>query len=438
MGKLALLIIILFMAALAVFAVQNNDATTVEFPYYGVYEVSKIGLVLMSTASGALVMLIVFAIRDTRRFIATYQFQKRQKKEEKIHALYSKAVNAILAENDPEARDALEDILREEPEHSDALLRLGDLSFGKGLYEDAFGYYMRAYASSSKNLEVIFSLEKVKERTGRWAEALNYIDDILEIDPDNISALHKKRFLLEKEGRWHDLMEVQKAALKYAHTEKERQAEQAVLLGYRYEAARDSLEKGEMEKANKAFRAILREDKSFVPAYLGVAEAMLQEGESEDAVSFLEKGYEQAPSMLILARLEDMLIGLGEPSRLIRLYRSAISRRPQDASLKFFLGKLYYRLEMVDDAFETLSSLEAAESYPETSWLMGELYMRRGQCDRAVKEFRKSMDSRKALRFPYCCGSCGHLTEEWSGRCPGCGRWNTFKIDVHGTCKVQA
>jgi lipopolysaccharide biosynthesis regulator YciM len=438
MGKLAILIIILFLAALAVFAVQNNDATTVDIPFYGVQQISKIGLVLISTASGALVILLVFAIRDTRRFIATYHYQKRQKKEEKIHSLYSKAANAILAESDAEARDALEDILKEEPEHTDALLRLGDVSYGTGRYEDAFGYYMRAFASNPKNLEVLFSLEKVKERTGRWAEAISYIDEILEIDPDNMGALHKKRYLLEKEGRWHDLMEVQKSAMKHARNDRERQEEQAVLLGYRYEAARDSLEKGELEKANKGFRSIIREDKHFVPAYLGVAESMLQEGESEAAVSFLEKGYEQAPSMLILARLEDMLIGLGEPSRLIRLYRTAISRSPQDATLKFFLGKLYYRLEMVDDAFETLSSLDTAESYPELNQLMGELHMRMGQCDRAVEEFRKSMDSRKTLRFPYCCGSCGHFSEEWSGRCPSCGKWNTYKIDVHGTCKVQA
>jgi uncharacterized integral membrane protein len=65
MGKLAILIIILFLAALAVFAVQNNDATTVNIPFYGIQQISKIGLVLISTASGALVILLVFAIRDT-------------------------------------------------------------------------------------------------------------------------------------------------------------------------------------------------------------------------------------------------------------------------------------------------------------------------------------------------------------------------------------
>src|SRR3954466_15781312 len=24
------------------------------------------------------------------------------------------------------------------------------------------------------------------------------------------------------------------------------------------------------------------------------------------------------------------------------------------------------------------------------------------------------------------CSSCGHQTPRWSGRCPGCGEWNTF------------
>ena len=256
------------------------------------------------------------------------------------------------------------------------------------------------------------------------------------MDPDNLSALYKKRSLLERDGRWDEIIDVQKAVLKHDFTDKYRQREQANSLGYKYEYARDSMERGELEKANKGFRVLLREDKDFVPAYLGIAEVMLREEDTEGAVNFLEKGYEQTSSPIILARLEDVLINLGEPSRLIRTYRSAVSNNPQDNMLRYFFGKLYYRLEMIEDAFNTLSSPDMTDSYPELYQLRGELYLRRNQYEEAAAEFKKSADMKGALRLPYCCSGCGHLSQEWAGRCPGCGRWNAYQFNLHGACKV--
>lgn len=436
MGKLAVFIFIVVLGVFAAFAVVNNEPTTLRVPMGAVYEIPKIGLLLFSGVFGALAMLVVFMIRDTRRFMATYQFQKKQKKDERLHALYSKAVNAILAIDDARARDALEEILKVDSEHTDALLRMGDISAMKEQYAEAVGYYRRAHASNPKNIEALFSIETMLRRTGRWTDALNCVEEILDIDADNLTALYRKRSLLEREGRWDELIDVQKTVLRHEFTDKERQKEQAALMGYRYEHARDTLERGELEKANKGFRQILREDKNFMPAYLGLAEAMLRESDEEGAVDFLEGGYRQTGSLIILARLEDMLINLGEPSRLIRTYRTSLSENPSNSKLRFFFGKLYHRLEMIDDAFETLSAMDTAEAYPEYHQLMGELYLRRNQCEKAVAELKKSIDMKKTFRLPYCCGSCGSRWDEWSGRCPSCGKWNTYEFNLHGLCKA--
>lgn len=436
MGKLTTFILVVFIGVIALFAVSNREVTTVAIPFGDVYEIPKISLILFSSAFGAVIMLLVFMVRDTRRFIATYKLQRKQKKEDKVHKLYSTALNAILANNEIEAKGSLSEILKEEPEHTDTLLRLGDIAFMEESFDDALGYYRRALSVDSKNIEALFSIVRVMETLGRWQEALAYIEEILDIDPDNLSALYKKRFILEKDGKWDELIDVQKTILKHEHTEKERQREQSNLLGYRYEQARDNIEKGEIEKANKEFRAILRMDKNFIPAYLGLTETMLRAGETEDALNFLEKSYEQTSSLIILNRLEDELINLGEPSRLIRIYKTAISNNPQDMMLRFFLGKLYYRLEMVDDAFETLRSMDKEESHPPIYQLLGELYLRRHQCEMAVEEFKKTMNMKRALRLPYLCSFCHYMSDDWSGRCQQCGNWNTYQFSVHGTCKA--
>jgi tetratricopeptide (TPR) repeat protein len=270
MGKLAVLFVIVVIGVLALFAVYNNEPTTLTVPFGEVYDMPKIGLILFSTAFGALAMLILFFIRDTRRMVSTYQYQKLQKKDEKLHSLYSNALNAILADDEAGASELLEDMLKVEAEHTDALLRLGDLAAWKERYEEAKEYYKRALSSNPQSLEAMFSLQRVAEKTGAWADALNYVDEILELDTDNLSALYRKRSLLERDARWDELLDLQKAILKHEQDEKDRQREQANLMGYRYEYARDSLEKGELEKAGKGFRTVLKEDKKFVPAYLGV------------------------------------------------------------------------------------------------------------------------------------------------------------------------
>jgi lipopolysaccharide biosynthesis regulator YciM len=159
---------------------------------------------------------------------------------------------------------------------------------------------------------------------------------------------------------------------------------------------------------------------------------LLREGETEEAINLLEKSYEQTLSMIVLLRLEDLLISVGEPLRLIRIYKNNISKNPLDPIIKFFLGKLYYRLEMIDDAFETMASIDTGGTiYPEMHQLMGNLYMKRHQMDRAMHEFKKALDAHKcAFSLSYSCKNCAYTASEWSGRCTSCRQWSTYQLNL--------
>ena len=437
MGKLSIFIFVLFFAGLAVFAIFNKELITMQVPFGDVYEIPKFALILLSSVVGMLAMLVYFAIRDTKKFIDNWQSQKKQKQDIKVQELYSRALNSILAHNEAAAREALEGILAEEPDHVDALLRLGDTYVSEDDFQKANTFYLKAKMINPQNLETLFAMENSLEKTGRWSEALKYLEDILDIDDANLTAMYRKRAILERQGRWDELVYLQKAILKHEHTDKDKKRENQNLIGYKYEYGRNSLENNQREKAKKAFKTVLRLDRDFIPATLGLAEVMLREGESEEAVNLLEKAYENSSSKIVLARLEDLLIGLGEPSRLINIYRSSISRNPNDPVTKFFLGKLFYRLEMVDDAFEILSGIDTGPiQYPELHLLLGNLYMRRNQPEKAAGEYRKVIEIKKSVRLPYCCGQCGHSSDEWAGRCPDCRHWNTYRFNPDGTCSA--
>lgn len=437
MGKLSIFIIVLFFGVVALFSINNHEVTSVKVPFGAVYEIPKIALILISSGIGFLATLFLFAIRDTKKFIDNWQYQKEKKQDMKVQELYSKALNALLGRNEESASAALEDILKEKPGHIDALLRLGDIAAAEDDYQKANNYYLKAKNIQPKKLETLFALEALMEKTGRWSEAMEYLENILDIDDSNLSAMYKKRGILERQGKWDDLVYLQKAILKHEHSEKDKKRENQNLVGYKYEYGRYSIENNQFEKAKKAFKTVLRLEKDFIPAILGLAEVMLIEGDSEEAVNLLEKSYENTHSTIVLVRLEDLLINLGEPSRLIHIYKNSISKNPNDPVIKFFLGKLFYRLEMIDDAFEVLSGIDTGGTvYPELHQVLGNLYMRKNENEKAAQEFKKAINMKLPMRLPYCCKQCGYTADEWSGRCPDCRIWDTYQFNLEGTCKA--
>lgn len=436
MGKIITAIFILFLGILTYFAILNQDYVTIKLTKELGYSIPKVVLVLFSATAGAFVMLFVYTIRDTKRLINNIQTQKRQKRQEKVQSLYSKAIGEIYAGKNEIASDTLKEVLAEDPRDLQSLLRLGELAVKSRDYKGAEGYFKRVLSADPENVEALLKLVDVKEDTGADEEALGYIDDLLDLDPGNKAALYRKRLLLEKGRRWDDLIYLQKEILKNSKPGSETKAEERLITGYYYEFGRSSLESGSIEKAKKSFKTALKYNKDFIPAHLGLAEVMIQEEGSEDAVNYLEKIYQQYKSLIVLARLEDLLLGVGEPSRLIRIYRNSLTERPSDSSLAFFMTKLYYRLEMLDDALEVMEGIDNQSAFPELARIRGAIYLKRGEAEKAAEEFSSGLDKKK-LRLPYCCSACGESEDKWSGRCPSCGEWDTYYFNIHGACKVR-
>lgn len=131
--------------------------------------------------------------------------------------------------------------------------------------------------------------------------------------------------------------------------------------------------------------------------------------------------------MIILHRLEELFLDQGEPGEIIRVYQEALQHNPQDPVLQFYLGKLYYRLEMVDEAFEILSTIEGPQDYLlDYHKIMANLFLRKQQFEQAIVELKKALGFKKRVVVPYICTQCRQESAEWSGRCRGCARWNTL------------
>lgn len=415
---------------------ENKEPIILKIPFGSAYEMPKIGLILLSVSFGAFFVFLVFFIRDTVNLVSKIQFQKKQKKEEKIKEYYAKALNAIMRDKLSEAKDALQEILKEEPEHIDALIRLGDLAMKEEDFKTALKYYKKAYEFDPKNIVPLLSIENMMEKMNDNELALKYIEQILSIEPDNLLAHYKMRNILEKMEKWQDLINIQKKIIKIAPNTK-KQEEENRLIGYSYEYGRVSLEQGDYDNAERIFTTLIKSNPYFIPSYLGMIEVLISKGEIEEALNLIEKAYNEKKSKILLLRLEDLLISIGDPKRLIQFYIKAINESPNDNELKILLGRLYYRLEMIDDAIEILSSIDPAScTNPMLNCIKGLLYLRRNQINKALAEFKELCPENKVSSINYKCKVCHSIFDEWAGRCSFCGEWNSFGIDFRG-CEIS-
>ncbi len=438
MTKLAVFLFIVFVAVMGYLLILNNETVTLKLSENYIYEIHKIALILFSIVIGALSMLAIGAVRDARRYIESWQNHRQHKKNLKVQEYYSKGLDAFFACRYEEATELFNRILEDDPTNVNTLLRRGDITFNTGDLIKAKDFYMKAKEIRPQSVEALFSLEKVFEAEQKWQEALRYLGNILEIDEENPKALYRKRGIYEINKNWEALLDIQYKILKTDISQKEKQKEHKNLLGYKYELGRYYLEEGNVDKAKKILRAIIKLDKDFIAAYLTLAELYISEGDVEEAENILIKGYEATPAVLVfLVRLEDFFITVGEPGRIIELYQKAIQKNPKDLTLQFFLAKLYYRLEMIDYAFETIMGIDTTTvDYPDLHILLGDIYERHTQFDKAAKEFKKALKAERPFFVPFCCAHCSYTSKDWIGRCPECKQWNTLALDVSGTCKI--
>jgi lipopolysaccharide biosynthesis regulator YciM len=430
--SILVILVVLFVVLLSEF---NQGIITFNILPSKSYDISKSTLFLISLATGAGVIFILYLLRDVRKFLRGLSVQREQKKRSKIQELYTKGLNSLLAKRNREAMSFFQKVLAIDPNHVDSLLRMGISLLREKNPQEAILLHQKALSLDSDNQEVMFSLAADYEEAKRYDEAFKVYKEILSRDSSNLTALIRMRDLYQRLNHWEDLYETQRQLLANPLSPAEQEVEHRKLVGFKYEFGRSRLEAGDVERARKIFRGVIKLDKDFIPAYLGLGEVYLEEDKVKEAGELWEKAYKMTSSSLLLHRLEDLYLKQGEPGKVIEIYKQAVNWKSQDITLKFFLGKLYYRLEMVDEAFDILSSVDWGDKeFRDVHKLLGNIYLRRGSLGLAASEFKKALGFRKQIIIPYVCSNCNLRTTDWSGRCPNCGKWNTLGVNLEKSC----
>ena len=438
MAKIIVLIVILFLAVMGVLAYFNSGTVDLTVWKDVTHSVPVVALILASTAVGIFTMFIIYAIRDARRYYDIWQVQRQHKKEAKVQDSYSKGLEAYYASRYKEARELFTGVAASVPNHVNAMLRMGDIAYAEKDFAGAKDYYLRAIEVKPRSIEVLLSLVKTADVQQKWQDSLKHLNTILEIDDENIKILHKKRSILEQRKNWEELVELQGKILKIKLSPEDEASENARLTGYKYELGRSYVESGDTDKAIKSLKAIIKHDENFTAAYLALADVYKKDGNAKEADGLLLKGYEVTQSLVILAVLEDNYISEGEPGTIIDIYQKTLQKDPKNAKLRFLLAKLYYRLEMIDHVMDTIDAVDPVTlDFPDVHLLLGSVYERRSENEKALEEFKKALNADQPLVVPYCCSKCNFTSMNWSGCCPECYSWNSLILDIDEACDLR-
>jgi len=378
---------------------------------------------------GGFFVFLVTLFVDARRAFQLWRSSKRERIEGRIRERYSDALEEMLRGNTPQAKEILSKILVKRPQHLPAYLSLANIYHLEGNYREAVDILNRAKVVNPDRLELLFDLVKNYLGLKKYDSALEILDHILARDGSNREALRKKREIHIVMGDWDEAYQTQKNVVKLTKEKDYAPTEKKILSGMEYKFAEEQAQKGNFKEAEKALREILKEDANFFPAYVSLGDVLQRQGFPEEAGQTWRKAWEASGNPVFLERLESLYLSMGQPQKALDFYRDCMRQRPEDSVLRFFFGRLLFRLEMVDEAIDQLRELETAGVlFPELYILMGQAYHRRKDFARSMESYEKALETKKLAVPAYQCSSCGRSRAEWSGFCENCHGWGTFSI----------
>jgi tetratricopeptide (TPR) repeat protein len=241
-----------------------------------------------------------------------------------------------------------------------------------------------------------------------------------------------------KQKQWGVADQLQAKIEKMLTLSTEQEAAQATALGIRFEVGCEQMARGESKEAIASFTSVLKRDESFVPAYLKLGETQMNAGDTDEALDTWGKGYRTTGSTELLAAVQNHYLRAEQPEDAIGTWKQAIVLSENEAPLRYCLGKLYYRLFMLDEALKEFRLMEDAVSgLPSLHVYIARVLESKGDFKEALSKNKTVLSEVGGLMEDYSCSSCQERFSEWRHNCDYCGKWNTIKLDVRAAARPE-
>jgi lipopolysaccharide biosynthesis regulator YciM len=334
----------------------------------------------------------------------------------------------LLAHGLPgQARQVLEGVLKERGDHEGAQLLLGEALLKLGDHDASVKHLEACCLARPQSVEFQYLLAEALLGARRRDAAVTVLKGLAGDHPKHaLRALRRLRALYVDGGSWDEALDVHKRLVSRFPAELN-QAERAQGAALLYQTGMAKAEADQFKEAVQVFQQVLKEDTSFVPAYLGLGRCMILQDQEPQGLEIWLEGFRATGEGAFLQEIEDYFIQCGKPEEGLTVLRRVAATSQFVTTAKFFLGKMLYRLEILDEALVHFQEVKAQVVYsPILYFFMAKIHARRGRLDQALTEYRQLLRNLGILRQRFECSSCGQKAPDYLDRCEGCGSWNTL------------
>lgn len=325
-----------------------------------------------------------------------------------------------------EARALLETILEQRKEHLPARLLLGEILLKSGDAEAAVKLFETLCLDEPELVEARYQLAEALVAVRNREAAIAVLRKLASDEPKKaLRAWRRLRALHMDAHAWDEALEAHKK-LQAAFAAELTQGERAQGAALAYQVGMAKVEADQFKDAALIFQQVVKEEPEFVPAYLSLGRCMILQDQEAQGLEIWLEGFRKTGEGTFLQEIEDYFIQLGRPEDGLGLMRRVAATSKHSTTAKFFLGKMLYRLEILDEALELFQEVRSQVVYsPILFFFMAKIHSRRGRLDAALNEYRQLLRNLGVLKLRFECAVCGHKTQDYADRCDNCGSWNS-------------
>ena len=434
-----ILVLLCVLWGIAAMWTANRDVLRQPVALWGSTSTTVAWLLVAFLATGVVGTVLLGGAREFSLMIERSRLRKAGRKYEEIEEEYSRGLVAVVEGRDDEALAHFRKVLEWDSRHFNTLIKIGEVLRGQERYGEAIEYHHKAHHLKEDNTRPLYSLVDDYEAKGDMDQARVVLGKIIAINKNSVAAWRKLRSVHMKEGNWKKAQEAHDRAVKRSGpNDPQYSDDQRNGIGIRYEIASARLGEGKAREAVGLLRRIIKDDGRFIPAHVKLGKAFAEQGNEAEACQAWFSGFEATGSPIFLTVLEEYYLQREEPLAAIEALKRCIASCQSDTLPRFFLGKLYFRLEMLDDAQSVLSSLKGRASYaPTLHYLLGRIHERRSNHAAANEEYRRVIKETDLVQLEYRCRACDETLMSWADRCPGCGDWQAIEVNFREEISLE-
>jgi predicted Zn-dependent protease len=426
------LLALVSIVSVSFFAQLNIDLLQGEFKLSSTVAIPVYVALLSAFLAGFLPTVGVLLTQTLRRDLADRRARRKNRQEKSLEGAFRRAVDLSVDGQWERALDELGPVLVDRPQDFSTLLLHGEILRKRGDAAEALEVHRRASVLYPRSVALLLELAEDYDSLGDPEVSEQIRDRVLRDFPGfGLQVLRLRRDRALEDGEWREAERLQERISAIQTEDAEDAGDRAVTLGLAYQRALADLENDRFAEAERLLDGILQKEARFVPALILRGEAELLRGRPGAAIERWREGFRETGSPVFLQRIEDHFIEREQPIEAIDTLHQIINTGDSALLPRFFLGRLFYRLEMHEEALRALEDLaDQISTSPTFHLLLARIHHRRGDASAAVERYLQCVQEAGLTGSGFICRACQQRYSDWRDRCGECGSWGSVDLNL--------